>query len=475
MDSFDDKIKSLFEKDLPMVPTDFGWEDNKVEIFSKMEQEKTRRPWILWFFFGAGLLMSLLYYFANTGDIAKDSMVNTADQVQLQNPILKENLATEIIIENTASLVKTKTNAAPSNNKGRTSKVFDNIIHSTNHDQEFQGEIRNRSFLRDSVPKLTQSITRSRFQPTAASDDTGREPVGAPIHLQSTEMTNAQSSYRSFVSFEKPRNLITMSYLKNDPQSLAYDNLIDIKSPNKQVPLDVQLTLVEDVYRHSVFVGGGTLLSFGTYNGIDARNQYSRWLPGYHGTVGYTIGKGRLGMQLQYDHNFAVQLFDFEDQDLVLAQKDDVVTHVITNPYSMETTEMRGSISSNVTRNRDYKTYNTFRSHSLGLSLLYETIIHERSSIFVGLGGRYTYGRTSIGYNFDSDLEILSYDDQRMIYSSDNLEINTQVSMQYRMRKGFFLSPYVKWNKSLSNISLEENISLRKSQLHIGLGLGVRI
>jgi len=288
-------------------------------------------------------------------------------------------------------------------------------------------------------------------------------------------MKNAQSSDRSSGLFDKPRSLLTLSYLKNDPQSLVHSNLIDIKSPNRQVSSDVQSTLVEDAFRHSVFVGGGTLLSFGAYDGIDARNQYSRWLPGYHGTVGYTIGKERWAMQLQYDHNFAVQLFDFDDQDLVLAQKDDVVTHVITNPYSMETTERRGSISSNVSRFRDYKTYNTFRSHSLGLSMLYEAISHEKTSIIVGLGSRYTFGRKSIGYNLDSDLEIVSYGDQRTIYSSDNIEMNAQVSLQYRMQKGFYLSPYIKWNKSLSNLSLEENVSLRRSQLHLGLGLGVRI
>jgi len=243
--------------------------------------------------------------------------------------------------------------------------------------------------------------------------------------------------------------------------------------PSTQTEDDITNSPIKNSLEHALFLGGGTLLSSGKYNGIDNRNKYSKWLPGYHATVGYALENGKFGINIYYDHNFAVQLFDFQSQDSVKVPQSLETT--VTEVYTKRTRNFSSIQSVKTPRNRDYTTYNTFRSHSLGLTLLYKILESDKFSIQTGIGGRYSLINNTSGYTLLANGEIASYTASKSIYSSNRFDINGTIIMSYDLNEKISVAPYVRWNRTVTNRSIESDVSLNGSQVLAGVGVSIGI
>ena len=453
MDSFEDKIKSLFDEEIRKEPNGFSWEENKDAIYSKMEDEESKRKPIIWWFLSIIALLGSILYLHNsqhlTSPLSKKNdtklVINQGDVISEDYAIRQEedieiNRNTTLLsqVKNDTNLSDTKIygleNKTDVSNNDPNSKI---IVKTTYNPSEILTMI---SLYDGSNGEISETKkTSHKASETIELEEDNTKPLES--------ITKIPKISHSLIKMKKEK-------LDFDPP-YSFDNKTEAQNS----------TLIKE---HSVIIGGGTLLSSGKYKGIENRNKYSTWLPGYHFTMGYNMKINKLSFELSYDYNFAVQKFDFESQDSVSYTQKDVVTHVITNSLTGETKNIINDVTGLTGRNRMYNTYNTFRSHSLGGVINYRIFENHNISLDGGLGARYTFGQKAKGYTLDSNNEVLEYSEINPIYNSKRIDFVGKVRINYRLSKNFSLSPYLKWNQSLSDIDNEANATLKYNQIHLG-------
>jgi hypothetical protein len=455
MDSIDKKINALYNEDMPQIPEGFSWEDNKGAIYAKMEPKETKKKRVFWWFFGALTIIAIAIIIAFIISPGNSKITGSLQHIAKTNSRIKKESTskkTTITTENTIlSHPIEKTVSEINIEKGRPVYI-DKQVSDTNNDQTIN---QRKSILSSDLP-----YQPSKFKERTTSD---LNVTKNNEEVVSIAPTTTDVKDQIIVPFISRRILMPTQTLNLDLDDKKLQNSL----PKKFEP--------NTAATHSLLVGGGTLLSFGEYKGVDARNNYSKWINGYHISLGYTYKKEKWAINLAYDHNFAVQFFDFQSADSIAYFQDNVITHIAVNAYSGDQRDIKNDISGMTGRRRNFKTYNTFRSHSIGLSLYYLTLKRNNLYIYTGLGGRYSIGQNSQGYNLDKTGEIIEYNNLTSIYSLNGIDVTGSLSIEYNLSSRLSILSYMKVIQSFTNIDIEDSISLRPGQIHLGIGASYKL
>ncbi len=462
MESFDNKMNDIFNKDFPDVPEGFGWEENKDAIYSKMDaEEKPRRRAIFWWFWGSisaltvALIIATIYYTNDSSE--SNTKIATLENITPIEQITSSNNddTPNVNINKTSSDKSVVNNEEDQENTDQKVSPKTKITSSKNPPAQLQTNQTNQRSFTD--------IKRSKTSDINSNSDAVLK-TNPPHNVEDTTLKVVNPHYK--------RELIIFPFLATKNFIITrIDNKVTFAAlvPKRQSEENLSDNTEKNKYKHSVSLAGGTLLSTGNYDGIVDRNTYSKWLPGYHTTFGYNVERDRLSLDLFYDHNFAVQLFDFQSQDSVeVTQSQETI---VTDAYTKTTRNFSSTNYTNTARSRDYKTYNTFRSHSLGLSLLFKVLESNKLSIQTGLGGRYSFANKTKGYTLLSNGEVANYTTANSIYKSNRFDLTGTIRMSYQLNDKFALAPYIRWNRTISNRSIETDITLKGSQILAGIGL----
>lgn len=469
MASFDDKLRKLMTDDRhEEMPENYSWDDTAEEIYAKMDDAKSkkRRGAIWWFLLSAvvGVVSAFIWFQlssdSDTAQIQKQAPMATSEKVESPTATQERKIQPTLQIDDDG-LLTSKTNEPNADSKANdvvesiaTQNIGKPSIALTSQRQQIR--VNNNIFedTKDSpmIAKLSSVITGA----------TSQDQKGTLTHKEATAVGSRMKM--EIPALDMGIALLTISD-RADKGLPAY--LIDL-------PMLKNSTLQES--SPLIFSAGlraGTDLATGSYGGDgENRNNYSSWQPGYHAGIDITAANRRgWSLALGYDQDFAVQLFNLDIEDSVTHQDQDVVTRITVNALTGSEAHQTGTISQQLVRVRQYKTYNTFRSHSLTALIGKSFDLTNAWSIGLGAGSRCTFSRASSGYTLDKGGEILAYKPDSDIYQAGTVDLLAAVNVGYKLTDHLTASLYARANKSLSNWSGEEAVSYSPTLVQLGAGV----
>ena len=473
MDSFDKEIKRLYDDgSQENIPAGYSWEENAEGIYGKMtKREKDRR--------GLLLLLSLLltaifvWWYADSVDTSVTS-TDDVSEVAVSEQIIKSNINTELQLGSTlgdidkkySSVVKVSPEISQSDAKPTANKVKkhkETYTAAAPHDEVPQAATMAKAGKYtdgDEPPSPASRLATDLEQPIALADlNSGKD--------KSFDATKVSTDYQGLLPLA---SLALSPVIRHNrrPIALAYHPLPDDRAP----------TVRKSVLSSSVAVHGGTLITVGQYRQGSLKSEYSAWKPGYHAGISYKLKdiKGRYA-SLRYDHEFAVQYFNFQDEDFVQVDQVGVVVRLVTSALTGRTTEVREDVTSQVGRQRDYRTYNTFRSHRFSLVAGTKIAKWGSLSLDAGIGLSTSLLRSTAGYNVNIAEEVFAYghSGQVILYRAIAADVLGELQLQYEVSPLLGISLYSRTHQSVTDWMSRSDDSLRPVSVQVGLSLGFKI
>lgn len=476
MDSFDDKIRGLMsDDDNQKMPLGYSWDDNADAIYSKMESDKSSKRRILEWISGlAALAISVAfvmwYLFSSaavTPQVSDQPSIVVADrsveESQDQGQEISAPLTTNHI-ENTLPAARTiEKLAIPSKQAVNRKTEIQNLSDINNSSSPLANDHHIIAIAAE-APKETLITPLVEISLLELAN-----PVGSLEHVSVQEARTEESLSAAATSLSIPLIGSSKYFLATGQKAttLKFAPLADLPFFEKTTAsIDCKLN-------SSVGLRAGSDIAMGNYGGAGAiRNNYSSWLPGYHAGIDFAVENSRgWSLSLGYDQDFAVQLFDFNEDDFVTHQQEDVVTHIVVNALTGSETHTTGTFKQELARVRDYKTYNTFRSHGFSTVVGKRFQLGNAWSLGVAAGGRYTFARASSGYTLDRLGEIQAYGQGNDIYKASTADLIGELNIGYRLTNNLAVRAYARANKSISNWSSEETTLLRPTLIQLGTGI----
>jgi len=467
MESFDKKINALFNDEHSDLPEGYDWEDNKDDIFGKMPKRKRRPIGLWWLLSGLMIIGAGVLYFLN---------IETTDLEQVSNLEVQEITIAESSYPTQENYIEDKESdsaeaAITNTDKRGQDRTLTDVSMNPNTDassekvEDTQVAISHvREELREAVIH-TKANTITSNQPLAENIKSFAINRGEDHSTSNTEIkerTSALVGSRSIVG------IYPISRLMSPFSKVQKDNLVLPEVILNEVVVEEP----KSPLLHTISIQGGTLMTFGSYVGNDARNITSDWALGYNTSLGYQVSRNRWTLNMNYDYNFAVERFRLEDEGVIQQVEEDVLVSIVTNAFSGETLNVKEDVVHNTNRRRNYDTYNTWKSHSIGLLGSYNLLDNNRWSLSTGLGAGYTWGRSTKGYAIDNEDAVFQYTENDQLHQQSNIYLVSMAQIDYRLSKRWSLQSYLRGSRTMSNVATELGVEIYPIQVAFGGGLG---
>ena len=471
MDSFDKNMNERFSsQDGADLPAGYGWDENADAIYEKMGSQQTedRRPVYIWWLLGIVLVAAIagvLWLSDSTEATVELAGEGTTPSSEIAKSTTNKGQAADRVETLAAS---TKPSASRPIEKNSAAESAAEDINKTST-PTIAISIQSPSLGKDSSEKTLLSTKEKNDITKVDAPSSGRRDLDIqPLDTMPATATaavgmGAERAGRSLVMVS-PVSPLALFTLEQRTRALSVPHAAMLPVDNQRYSRQVT---------HGLMLRGGTLLAAGGYGGAPIRSEFSHWLPGYHTGVDYQLSTSdRWTYTASYGYSMAVQLFDFKSEDMVVVDKDDVVTRVVTNALTRRTTEITEDLSLPAQRVRDYTTYNTYRSHAIGLMAARQILpTDSKWQISLGLGARYSFLRASAGYTLDQQNEIIDYTADQELYTTSSIDILTELSIGRTLTKHYMVSTYMRAHQSLSDWSTEPTVTYRPMLIEVGVGV----
>lgn len=482
MDSFDKDMNELLQNQQEgNFPTGYSWEENADAIYSKMDATATeeRKPLLLWWF--AGVVLLVIVVATMTYVLDRPGETGTAGGV-----VVAEGATDKKVAEEATGRASLQQSSDEEQKVALATSISDSEASVQPARAQINSEASKISGLAAEATTTAETVEQSTIAKAEEAATTRayipvKYPIKASIPTMPTEATaSLPASDNSTViavaeSADSARERLVI--WKVDQPSRAGLRLVRRQIASLDpVYVPVAAETSEQVWIHGLTVRGGMLLAQASYGGAPERNDHSTWLPGAHAALDYGITtQTGWSYQVGYSYNLAVQLFDFQSEDFVPVEKQDVVTHEVINALSGRTSEVRGDVSLEARRLRDFTTYNTYKSHAMSLLVSRNMLpLDSDWQINAGLGLRYSMLRVSSGYTLDLQSEIIDYTADQQIYGGQSMDVVGQLSIGRGVSRQLSLSAYCRANQSVTNWSMEADVTYRPVLVEVGVGLTYR-
>ncbi len=443
MDSFDKKIKRLFEEVEDITPTGFSWEEMESGIKNKMNNRNPQKnkKGIFWSIFGIAAMLILFIYLISYKNFTNSIQKNKIEKHQIYSTTsLKSNKN----ISNNQLIPKTDIIASKDNYVEPIAS-----LNSTN-----KSSISKTSLLNKNTNFRNNSYPHSKTNNILVKKDNH--------FLDKMSNYYADKTVKALTKIKSPLSSIDVKQIK-------------IRTPKTPCILKTNNRKKLNPHKRNTFLclssGINTLL--GNHKNNQYADKYTKSLPGYYIDISLNHNNsGKWTKTIGYTCNNYISLFQFEKSDRVKKTFRNIVIIKNINSLNKRSTEISGDTTVIRDRYRNITYYNTHKTHTVYLGIAKSITLNKNIEFLLSSRLLYTFVINSDGVSIDKNEELIYFNNKnKNIFTPSKLAVGFGATINYSLNSTFKIGGNLQFDKYINNLSKESQVSYYPASLNVGINL----
>jgi len=479
MDIFDNKFKSILNKNQDLVPDEFSWENMKDGINSKLD-----KPDRIQIKSGIGISSYLLPALLLSSIAVIIFLILIVPEINkstdsILQSIAKNNLKN--ISENKDYFDSDEINTQGNKPVEQDEKSFRSIINNKTEEDNLQ-----INFVKEEASITSKNITNQKSFSKAISqvnhsseiiiqDDLFVETEKSEQKIIQSNMLNMSLGY----AFEA-ENIEGINTKKINIGKL-YSKIITIE--NKDIYFDISSASIKPfTFKKksriplSFEMGGGINYYFVDYKGDESlamrKNETRTSLIGQNVSGSLSIGlNNKSYLSFGADYMSMNERFNFSGHKQIQVLVEQVIVRIDSNMITREVSYFKKDTLVNAIENRRIVHYNNVKSINFAINYAYNWTLSEYWYMSTQIGLSYNMTNYSAGRTIGLNESIIHFGKTNEIYSNSQIGIIGGIGAYYKLNKNISLGSKITVNKYVSNWSNEIDLIAKPSILSYQLGL----
>ncbi len=443
MDSFDKKIKRLFEEVEDITPTGFSWEEMESGIKNKMNNRDSHKnkKGIFWFIFG---ITAILILFVSI--ILNKNFTNTIEKnkIEKHQKLSSSPLKSEQNLSNNQLTSETDTIASKD----------DYVKPNTSINTINKSSISKTTLLNKSVK------FRNSLYPYSKTNNIKIKHNNYLLDKKSSYYAN--NTVKPLTKIKASLRPINIKQIKISGPKTA--RIFKANNRNKLNP-----------HKRNTFLclssGINTLL--GNHKNNQYADKYTNNLPGYYIDISMNYNNSYKWMKtIGYTYNNYISLFQFEKSDQVKKTFRNIVIIKNINSLNKRSTEISGDTTVLRDRYRNITYYNTHKTHTIYLGIAKSIALNNNLEFLLSSRLLYTFIIESDGVSINKNEELIYFNDKnKNIFNNNKLAVGLGATINYRLNSTFKIGSNLQIDKYINNLSKESQVRYSPISLNVGINL----